>query len=69
MQKIKKHHYGFISRQNVTGYVECDTKKKKLSFRSIPTRFELRIPKSSKKMQKIKSIIWLHFKPKRDETG
>ena len=28
MQKIKKHHYGFISRQNGTGQVKCDIKKK-----------------------------------------
>ena len=28
MQKIKKHHYGFISSQNRTGLVESDTKKK-----------------------------------------
>ena len=27
MQKIKKHHYGFISRQNGTGQVDCDIKK------------------------------------------
>ena len=40
MQKIKKHHYGFISRQNVTGYVECDTKKKK-SYRSDPFQQDL----------------------------
>ena len=39
MQKIKKHHYGFISRQNVTGYVECDTKKK--SYRSDPFQQDL----------------------------
>ena len=28
MQKIKKHHYGFISSQNGTGQAKSDTKKK-----------------------------------------
>ena len=29
MQKIKKHHYGFVSSQNGTEQAESDTKKKK----------------------------------------
>ena len=28
MQKINKHHYGLISRQNGLGQAECDTKRK-----------------------------------------
>ena len=45
MQKIKKHHYGFVSSQNGTEQAESDTKKKKkktLSFRSIPTKLGIR---------------------------
>ena len=30
MQKIKKHHYGFISSENGMGQAEIDTKKKKV---------------------------------------
>ena len=36
MQKIKKHHYGFVSSQNGTEQAESDTKKKKKPFRSDP---------------------------------
>ena len=36
MQKIKKHHFGFISSQNGTGQAERDTKKKKKNYRSNP---------------------------------
>ena len=55
IQKIKKHHYGFISSQNRTWQVERDTKKKKLSFRSITTRPEIgNLQKNSKDVQKIK---------------
>ena len=32
IQKIKKHHYGFISGQNRTWQVERDTKKKSYRF-------------------------------------
>ena len=50
MQKIKNHHYGFISSQNWTGQAESDTKKKKkLSFRSIPTQSGI---KNSQKIAK-----------------
>ena len=65
MQKIKKHHYGFISGQNGTrhtgndendmGQDENDTKKM-LWFRSIPTRPRIgnfrEIVKKFKKLKK-----------------
>ena len=46
MQKIKKHHYGFISSENGMGQAEIDTKKKK-SYHSDPfqTDTEQGIPK------------------------
>ena len=37
IQKIKKHHYGYISIQNESGEVEKE-RKKKLSFRLVPTQ-------------------------------
>ena len=64
MQKIKKHHYDFISRQNGTGQAESDTKKKKLSFRSIPNRPRIGNFKKIKK-----TSIWLNSKQKWDGTG
>ena len=64
MQKIKKHHYDFISRQNGTGQAESDTKKKKLLFRSIPNRPRIGNFKKIKK-----TSIWLNSKQKWDGTG
>ena len=46
-------------------------KKKKLSFKSIPTRPEIWISKKIAKNVKKKkeTSLWLHFKPKRDGIG
>ena len=57
MQKIKKHHYGFISRQNGTGQVKCDIKKKCYHSDPFQQDLELRIPKKSQKNAKKKKII------------
>ena len=66
MQKIKKHHYGFISSQNETGQAESDTKKKKLSFRSIPNRLRIgNFKKITKNIKKLKNIIMDSFVAKR----
>ena len=57
MQKIKKHHCGFISSQNGMGQFESDTKKKKLSFQFIPTLSGIgNSQKIAKKMQKVKKL-------------
>ena len=72
MQKIKNHHYGFISSQNWTGQAESDTKKKKkviVSIHSNPIRNK-EFPKNSKRKAKIlKTSLWIHFKPKQHGTG
>ena len=67
MQKIKKHHFGFISSQNGTGQAERDTKKKKkkLSFQSIPTRSGINNPqKIAKECKNFKNIIMASFQAK-----
>ena len=66
MQKIKKHHFGFISSQNGTGQAERDTKKKKkLSFQSIPTRSGIKNPqKIAKECKNFKNIIMASFQAK-----
>ena len=57
MQKIKKHHCGFISSQNGMGQFESDNKKKKviIPIHSNPIR-NREFPKNSKKMQKVKKL-------------
>ena len=56
-QKIKKHHYGFIRSKKGTGQAKSDTKKK-LSFRSIPTRPEIgNSKKIAKKCKKLRNIM------------
>ena len=58
MQKIKNHRCGFISSQNRKGQAESDTKKKKLSFRSIPTRHGIGNSKNIAKIcKKLRNII------------
>ena len=70
MQKIKKHHYGFISRQNGTGQVKCDIKKKCYHSDPFQQDLELRIPKKSqksakkKKLSKLRNIIVASFQAK-----
>ena len=56
MQKIKKHHYDFISRQNGTGHAENDTKKKKKVIVSIHSNLaqNKEFQNDRKEMQKIK---------------
>ena len=63
-QKIKKHHYGFIRSKKGTGQAKSDTKKK-LSFRSIPTRPEIgNSKKISKKCKKLRNNIVASFQAK-----
>ena len=61
MQKIKKHHCGFISSQNGMGQFESDTKKKKLSFQFIPTLSGIgnsqKIAKKCKKLKKFSMAL------------
>ena len=65
MQKIRKHHCGFISSQNGMRQVESDTKKKKLSFRFIPTRSRIgNSQKIAKKRKNLKNIIMASFQVK-----
>ena len=70
MQKIKKHHSGFISSQNGMGHIENDTKKNVIvPIHSNPTQ-NRGFQKNSKKIQKSKKTsLWPLFKPKRDRTG
>ena len=70
MQKIKKHHSGFISSQNGMGHIENDTKKNVIvPIHSNPTQ-NRGFQKNSKKIQKSKKAsLWPLFKPKRDRTG
>ena len=53
-QKIKKHHCGFFSSQNILGKAEKERKKKKKSFRRVPTRPV--IENSKKKVKKFKKL-------------
>ena len=63
-QKIKKHHYGFIRSKKGTGQAKSDTKKK-LSFRSIPTRPEIgNSKKIAKKCKKLRNNIVASFQAK-----
>ena len=63
-QKIKKHHYGFIRSKKGTGQAKSDTKKK-LSFRSIPTRPEIENSKKiAKKYKKLRNNIVASFQAK-----
>ena len=63
-QKIKKHHYGFIRSKKGTGQAKSDTKKK-LSFRSIPTRPEIGNSKTiAKKCKKLRNNIVASFQAK-----
>ena len=56
-QKIKKHHYGFISSQNGLGDAEKERKKNYCFDQFLPNP-EQRIPK------KQQITFWLHFKQK-----
>ena len=59
MQKIKKHHSGFISSQNGTGQAESDTKKRKkviIPIHSNPIQNK-EFPKNCKKCKNLKILI------------
>ena len=65
IQKIKKYHYGFISRQNRLEKAEKERKQKIIVlFRSYLIRNQ-KLQTNSKKIQKIRRIpFWLYFKQK-----
>ena len=64
IQKIKKHHYDFISSQIGLGEVEKD-KKKNLSFQSVPIQPRIENSKKiAKKFQKLKNIMMASFQVK-----
>ena len=64
MQKIKKHHYGFISSQNETGQAESDTKKKVIiPIRSNPPG-KGNSKTIAKKCKKLRNIIMISFHAK-----
>ena len=66
MQKIKKHHSGFITGRD---RLRVTPKKKRISVRSIPTRFGIKnSQKIAKKCKNLKTTLWLYFKPKRCGT-
>ena len=70
IQKIPKHHYGFISSQNVSGEAEKETEKKIIvAVSSYQTR-NREFQENSKKNKKTKKTsLWLFFKPKRVGRG
>ena len=60
-KKIKKYHCVFISSQNMLEKV-VEERKKKLSFRSIPTRSVIENSKKiAKKFKKLKDTIMASF--------
>ena len=62
--KTKKHRYGFISSQNSLENDEMG-RKKKLLFRSVPTRREIENSKTTaKKFKKLKNTITGSFEAK-----
>ena len=66
MQKIKKHHSGFITGRD---RLRVTPKKKRISVRSIPTRFGIKnSQKIAKKCKNLKTTLWLYFKPKQCGT-
>ena len=66
IQQIQKHRYGFFSCQNGSGETEKE-RKKKLSFRSIPTQSGIEnYEKIAKKFKKLKHINMASF---HDKTG
>ena len=69
IQKIKKHHSGFISCQIVTGEAENEKTKFFISFPFLPNPVQ-KIPKKQYKNSKNeKTSFWLYFQPKRDGEG
>ena len=61
IQKIIKHDYGYFSSQNGMGLAEKE-KKKKLSFRLVPSRLVIENSKKrEKKFKKLKNIIMASF--------
>ena len=62
IQKLKKHHYGFSSCQNKLGKAEKDRKKKN-SFRRVPTRPVIENFKK-KKAKKLKNTIMASLQAK-----
>ena len=64
IQKIKKHHYDFISSQNGSGEAVKERKKKFIDPISSYLTRNREFQKDSKKIQKIKNIVMDSFQAK-----
>ena len=64
IQKIRKHHYGFFSSQNRLEKAGKE-RKKKLSFRSVPTQRVIENSKKrAKKFKKLKNSVMAFLQAK-----